>query len=123
MAKILLVDDVFMSRSMAERVLHHVGRYTVRSVGSGVEALQVAVEDPPDLIVLDISMAQMDGSTTLQELRARGITCPVVAFTARTERTPGEFISQGFTAYISKTGNLSSLLQTVRKVLSDNGVT
>jgi two-component system OmpR family response regulator len=103
---------------MAERVLRHVGRYTVTSVGSGAEAITAAVANPPDLVVLDISMAHMDGIAVLQELRARGFTCPVVAFTARTERTPGEFMAQGFSAYVSKTGNLSSLLSTVRGFLN-----
>ena len=84
MAKILLVDDVYMARSMAERVLTHVGRYTVHSVGSGAEAIDAALVEAPDLIVLDISMGAMDGITTLRELRQRGVTCPVIAFTART---------------------------------------
>jgi two-component system, NarL family, response regulator NreC len=118
MPKILLVDDVYMARSMAERVLTHVGRYTVRSVASGVEAIDAALADAPDLIILDISMAGMDGITALHELRERGITCPAIAFTARTEKVPGEFKNHGFNAYVSKTGDLSSLLETVRTVLS-----
>jgi two-component system, cell cycle response regulator DivK len=117
MIRILLVDDVFVARSMAERVLRHVGGYNVQSVGSGVEAIEVAQTNPPDLIVLDISMAQMDGITALRELRARGVGCPVIAFTARVERTPGEFVAQGFSAYASKTGDLKDLLNTVRGVL------
>jgi CheY-like chemotaxis protein len=118
MPKILLVDDVYTARSMTERVLRHVGRYTVKSVGSGAEAIESALADEPDIIVLDISMAKMDGITTLQELRAQNIRCPVVAYTARTEQTPGEFIAKGFTAYVSKNGNLSSLLAVVRDVLT-----
>jgi two-component system OmpR family response regulator len=118
MSKILLVDDVYMARSMAERVLTHVGRYSVRSVASGAEAIEAALADTPDLVILDISMAGMDGITALQELRERGVTCPAVAFTARSERTPGEFKSHGFNAYVSKTGDLSSLLETVRAVLA-----
>ena len=118
MTKILLVDDVYTARSMTERVLRHVGRYDVRSVGSGAEALEAATSDKPDLVVLDISMASMDGITTLHELRARNIRCPVVAYTARTEQTPGEFVEQGFSAYVSKNGNLSNLLATVREMLS-----
>ncbi len=77
MTKILLVDDVYMARSMAERVLRHVGGYTVHSVGSGAEALAALQTETPDLIVLDINMAQMDGITALQELRARGVACPI----------------------------------------------
>jgi two-component system OmpR family response regulator len=117
MTRILLVDDVFIARSMAERVLKHVGGYSVQSVGSGKEAIEVAQTNPPDLIVLDISMAQMDGITALRELRQHGVGCPVIAFTARVERTPGEFVSQGFSAYASKTGDLKDLLNTVRGVL------
>jgi two-component system OmpR family response regulator len=117
-ATILLVDDVYMARSMAERVLKHVGRHTVHSVGSGAEAIDVAQAQAVDLIILDISMAPMDGITTLRELRGRGVGCPAIAFTARVERTPGEFAAQGFSAYVSKNGNLSSLLETVRSLLS-----
>ena len=117
MAKILLVDDVYTARSMMERVLTHVGRYEVTSVGTGEEALAIAVAQAPDIIVLDISMAGMDGLTTLRELRARGILCPVVAYTARTERTQGEFVAQGFTAYVQKNGNLTDLLTTVRELV------
>ena len=120
MAKILLVDDVYTARSMTERVLRHVGRYNVRAVGSGAEALEAATSDRPDVIVLDISMAKMDGITTLHELRALQITCPVVAYTARTERSAGEFVAQGFSAYVSKNGNLSSLLAAVREALMQN---
>jgi two-component system OmpR family response regulator len=123
MTRILLVDDVMMARSMAERVLRHVGGYSVQSVGSGGEAVQAAQFSPPDLIVLDISMSEMDGIATLHELRARGIECPVIAFTARVERTPGEFVAQGFSAYASKTGDLRSLLDTVRNVLQQNTTT
>jgi CheY-like chemotaxis protein len=118
MPKILLVDDVYMARSMAERVLTHVGRHTVRSVASGAEAIEAALADAPNLIILDISMAGMDGITTLHELRERGVVCPAIAFTARTEKAPGEFKNHGFDAYVSKTGDLSSLLETVRAVLS-----
>ena len=118
MPNILLVDDVYIARSMAERVLTHVGRYTVRSVASGTEAIESALADAPDLIILDISMAGMDGVNTLHELRERGIACPAIAFTARTEKAPGEFKNHGFNAYVSKTGDLSSLLETVRAVLS-----
>ena len=54
---------------------------------------------------------------TLHELRERGIACQAIAFTARTEKAPGEFKNHGFNAYVSKTGDLSGLLETVRAVL------
>lgn len=117
MAKILLVDDVYTARSMIERVLTHVGRHEVLAVGSGQDALTAAVDARPDLVVLDISMAGMDGVRTLRELRAMGLTSPVVAYTARTERTQGEFVGLGFTAYVQKNGNLTNLLTTIREIV------
>jgi CheY-like chemotaxis protein len=117
MAKILLVDDVYTARSMIERVLTHVGRHEVLSVGNGEEALVVAAKSRPDLVVLDISMAGMDGLVTLRELRALGLISPVVAYTARSERTQGEFVAMGFTAYVQKNGNLTNLLTTIREIV------
>lgn len=117
MTKILLVDDVYTARSMTERILRHVGRYDVEAVGSGAEAVAAAVAAPPDVIILDISMADMDGIHTLHELREAGVFCPVVAYTARTEQRSGEFVAQGFNAYVSKNGNLSGLLTTVRELI------
>lgn len=117
MAKILLVDDVYTARSMVERVLRHVGRYEVQSVGSGAEAVEAAALSKPDAIILDISMAEMDGLATLQALRTRGVSCPIIAYTARTEKIAGEFVSQGFNAYVSKNGNLSGLLTTIRELI------
>jgi two-component system, OmpR family, response regulator len=118
MAKVLLVDDVYTARSMIERVLRHVGRFEVESVGSGADALSAAIANPPDVIVMDISMATMDGVSALHELRLHQVFCPVIAYTARAERTPGEFVAQGFSAYVSKTGNLSNLLSTIRSLIN-----
>lgn len=118
MARVLLVDDVYTARSMVERVLARVGGYEVQAVGSGEEALAATAAAPPDVVILDISMAGMDGPTTLHALRAQGVACPVLAYTARTERVSGEFVAQGFDAYISKNGNLSDLLAAVREVLA-----
>ncbi len=119
MARVLLVDDVYTARSMVERVLVRVGRYEVQAVGSGEEAVAAATATPPDLVILDISMAGMDGSATLRALRASGITCPVMAYTARTERVVGEFVAQGFDAYVLKNGNLGDLLTTVREIVGN----
>lgn len=117
MAQILLVDDVYTARSLIERVLSRVGGYEVSAVGSGAEAVAAAVTAPPDLIILDVSMAEMDGPTTLRTLRAQGISCPVLAYTARKEQVPDEFVCQGFDAYVPKDGNLSDLLAAVRNAL------
>jgi CheY-like chemotaxis protein len=117
MAKILLADDVYTARSMVERVLRHVGHYDVVAVGTGSDALQLAQSEAPDVIVLDIFMSDMDGLHTLEALRSQGVTCPVIAYTARKELVAGEFVAQGFSAYVSKDGNMSELLTTIRELV------
>jgi two-component system, OmpR family, response regulator len=117
MAQILLVYDVYTARSLIKHVLSRVDGYTVYSVSSGAQVVAAAVAAPPDLIILDVSMAVMDSPTTLQILRTRGINCPVLAYTARSEQISGEFSGQGFSAYVSKNGNLSDRLAAVRTAL------
>ncbi|MGQ9928196.1 MAG: response regulator transcription factor [Chloroflexaceae bacterium] len=118
MATILLVDDVYTARSLLERVLRLVGRYKVIAVGSGEEAVRAALEAAPDLILLDVMMSGLDGVATLQALRAFGVACPVLAYTARSEQFPGEFLTHGFSAYLQKNGDLGSLLARVRELLA-----
>lgn len=122
MAKILIVDDVYTTRLKTELVLRHAVRYEVASVASGAEALERVTVDQPDAIVLDIVMAGMDGIATLRELRRQGITCPIIAFTSRTERSPGEFVTRGFDGYVAKSENLSGLIATIRDLLKEEAV-
>jgi two-component system OmpR family response regulator len=118
MAHVLVVDDAYTIRTRTELTLRNTGFFTVGSVASGAEALTAAALFPPDVIVLDIVMAGMDGIATLRELRARGVTCPIVAYTARPERFAGEFFDLGFDAYVAKAETISSLISTLRLLLN-----
>jgi two-component system OmpR family response regulator len=118
MAHVLVVDDAYTIRTRTELTLRNTGFFTVSSVASGAEALSAAAIFPPDVIVLDIVMAGLDGIATLRELRARGVTCPVIAYTARPERHTGEFFDLGFDAYVAKAETLSSLISTLRILLN-----
>ncbi|NJP06196.1 MAG: response regulator [Chloroflexaceae bacterium] len=117
MANILIVDDVYTVRLKIELVLRHAGRHTVRSIGSGFEAVEAAQQPYPDAIVLDIVMAGMDGFSTLQQLREAGITCPVIAYTARRERYEGEFCERGFDGFVSKNDDIDTLLSVLRSLI------
>jgi CheY-like chemotaxis protein len=118
MTHILVVDDAYTIRTRTELTLRNTGLFTVNPVASGAEALKAVAVLPPDAIVLDIVMAGLDGIATLQELRARRITCPVVAYTARPERYAGEFFDHGFDAYVAKTETLNPLISTLRLLLN-----
>lgn len=85
---LLLVDDAEDIRMIACISLERVGGWTVIPVASGQAALQAAERKGPfDAVLLDVMMPGMDGPSTLQELRARGLpeTVPVVFLTAKAQ--------------------------------------
>ncbi len=116
MARIMVIDDVYTIRLKTELVLRQ-GGHIVQSCSSGSEAVEAVRINAPDLIVLDIVMAGMDGFATLRALRAQGITCPVIAYTSRRERRTGEFKTRGFDAYVPKSESLSGLMAMIRLLL------
>jgi DNA-binding NarL/FixJ family response regulator len=69
MKKILVVDDDTILRMALTRYLEKRG-YVVLDVGSGTDALTVFEQDPPDLVVSDVMMPEMDGFEFCRRLRA-----------------------------------------------------
>jgi len=67
--KILVVDDDRTLRSFVARYLENHG-YTVQDASSGIEALQFFEQDPPDLVVSDVIMPEMNGLEFCRRLRA-----------------------------------------------------
>lgn len=117
MPTVLVVDDVYTTRLKTQLVLRNAGGFTVCLAESGSTALDSVDEACPDAIVLDFVMADMDGPATLRALRARGVTCPVIVYTARMEQYPGEFTMLGFDAAVAKSQSLGTLVAVLRHVL------
>jgi CheY-like chemotaxis protein len=103
--KILFVEDDPDIQMVAQLALEAVGGYTVQMCSSGKEALAVAEQFAPDLILLDVMMPGMDGPTTLIELRKKSslTQTPVVFMTARVQRHEIEqYLAMGAADVISK---------------------
>ncbi len=85
--KILYIEDEPDIQEVARLALELAGGFRVEVCGSGSEALRVAPDFDPDLILLDVMMPRMDGPTTLQELRKdpRVARTPVVFMTAKVQ--------------------------------------
>jgi CheY-like chemotaxis protein len=86
-AHVLLVDDEPHIRRIGELCLEAVGKMRVRLASSGAEAIEMAVADPPDAILLDVMMPGMDGPSTLAALRIQPATAsiPVIFMTAKVQ--------------------------------------
>ena len=78
--KILLVDD---EKDILEFLSYNLTKagYDVYTCTSGFEAIAVAKKNKPDLIILDLSMPDMDGIETCQEIReTEGLEKPLITF-------------------------------------------
>ncbi len=102
---VLLIDDEPDIRLIAELSLAEVGGMAVSLASSGEEGLRLALKNPPDVILLDVMMPQMDGITTLATLRRyptlRAI--PVIFLTARVQRNDrADYLRYGACGVIAK---------------------
>ncbi|MGD9093772.1 MAG: response regulator [Anaerolineales bacterium] len=84
--KILLVDDDKDTLRLVGLMLQRQG-YEVRAVDNGAEAITMAQEETPDMILLDIMMPEMDGYEVARRLRADPGTSevPIIMFTAKSQ--------------------------------------
>jgi two-component system OmpR family response regulator len=123
--RVLHVDDEPDIREVVEISLGLDPDLVTRSCSSGQEALTVAVDWPPDIILLDVMMPTMDGPTTLARLRDNPGTAgiPVVFMTARAQsREIDLFRSLGATGVIPKPFDPMTLAASVRSYAqSTNG--
>jgi DNA-binding response OmpR family regulator len=107
--KILVVDDEPTICSMMTVFLTQIG-YAVRTVNSGDDAITVFDEDPPDMVLLDISMPGMRGIDVLQLMKIRKADCGVIMLSAYgDDQTIQEAIDMGAYCYIQKPMELMDL--------------
>ncbi|MBD2166018.1 response regulator [Calothrix membranacea FACHB-236] len=102
---ILIVDDEYDIRAVAELALKTVGGWEVSTAASGSEGLVKAIAEQPDLILLDVMMPDMDGIATFQALQANPSTqqIPVILLTAKAQATEQRrFAELGVQAIITK---------------------
>ena len=117
---ILIADDHDDNRELLLLLLSGAG-YTVREARDGHECLAIARSEPPDLIVMDLSMPVLDGWGVLQELKTdeRTLTIPCMAVTAHADLERNQALETGFKAYVSKPYTAETLLTTIATVLTD----
>jgi CheY-like chemotaxis protein len=102
--KLLLVEDNEDNRIIYSTVLRHIG-YTVIEALDGVQAIALARSELPDLILMDISIPEVDGWEATRILRADPATrdIPIIALTAHALADDRERATAvGFTSYLAK---------------------
>jgi two-component system, cell cycle response regulator DivK len=120
MKRVLVVDDRAASRELIRTILEHSG-YAVSEAGDGREAVRLAQQIGPDLILLDLQMPDLDGFGALEQLRAdpRFAALPIVALTASAMQGDREkALAAGFTSYLAKPVTLPALRVELARLLS-----
>jgi DNA-binding response OmpR family regulator len=116
-ARILIVEDEPAMRVALRDILDSEG-YRVQTAPDGEAGLQLAVEEKPDLILLDVMMPKLDGYALCAELRRLAIRTPVLMVTAKgqvADRVTG--LDSGADDYLIKPFSTEELLARVRALL------
>jgi DNA-binding response OmpR family regulator len=121
MAKtIMVVDDERRLVSLVESYLKQEG-YSVTTASNGREALTLARKRPPDLIILDLMMPEMDGHEFIETYR-RDRNTPIIVLTARVEEQEQVIgLEEGADDYVTKPFRPRELMARVRAVLRRAG--
>src|ERR1700680_747965 len=117
--RVLLVDDYPDARDMYGEYLEYSG-YDVIQASNGLEALQRAFEDQPDIILMDLSLPVMDGWEATRRLKAnqRTASIPVVALTGHALAGISEGAKKaGCDAFVTKPCLPEDLVKEIRRVL------
>ena len=119
----LVVEDNARNMKLFRDVLLAAGFRTLEA-STGGEALELAAEHEPDLVLMDVQLPDFDGVEALSRLRAdaRTASIPVLALTAQAMHGDRErFLAAGFDGYLAKPVDVLELLGTVRRHCDGRG--
>jgi two-component system, cell cycle response regulator DivK len=122
-AQILVVEDNAKNMNLLRDVLRATG-YCTLEASTGGQALMLATEHGPALVLMDVRLPDMDGVEALSRLRmdARTASIPVLAVTAQAMKgDPERFKQAGFDGYLSKPIDIDEFLTTVEQHCGGRG--
>ncbi|MCH7903180.1 MAG: response regulator [Armatimonadetes bacterium] len=121
-ATILLVDDTESNVLLVQRVIQDVPGWNVVTALTAEEAMLLAVELRPDIILLDVNLPNVEGTTLLKHFRSDPATAgtPVVMVSADVRQAViEEFLAAGAQQHITKPIDIGKLIDVVRAILKD----
>ena len=118
--KILVVED---ERSIADIIIYNpkIKGYKPVHAADGAEGLRMAIDESPDLMLLDVMLPEMDGFEVCKKLRERGESLPIIMLTAREEESDKVMgLDLGADDYITKPFTFPELFARIRANLRRN---
>jgi CheY-like chemotaxis protein len=111
--RVFVVDDEPVARRMMGEMLPY---FDITEAASGAEALELLDKTPPDLVITDIKMPDMDGMTLLDKLRERRPDLPVLAVPGLVEET--DLDGRIFDGYLPKPLKINEFRHTVDTLIA-----
>lgn len=117
---LVLVDDTATFRGLLKEALQR--RFAPRQLldfGDGREALAACLAEPPDLLIVDLYLRDMDGRDLVRTLRERGLATKVVLLTGHPEaQLPAELLALGVAGFVDKNSPFEQIDRAVQCVLA-----
>lgn len=118
MAKIMLVDDAAFMRMMIKKALSSSGYNDFIEAQDGAEAVKKYSEEKPDMVIMDITMPNMDGLQALKKIREGDPNAKVVMCTAMgQESMVVDAIKSGARDFVVKPFDAKRIVKTVNDIL------
>ena len=117
---VVLAEDDLDIQLVARLALKRAG-FTVKVVGNGREALDAVRQDPPDVILLDWMMPELDGPETCRQLKSDPLTAaiPIIFLTAKSQETEIQRgLSLGAAGYVTKPFDALTLGQHIKDIVA-----
>ncbi|EFQ64172.1 MULTISPECIES: response regulator transcription factor [Pseudomonas] len=117
--KALIVDDHPFIRATVKYLLKQEGFETIFEAGNGADAMQIAREERPDLVILDLAMPKLGGLEVINRIKALDLPCRILVLTSYL----AVFFSTrcmraGAMGFVAKTGELDELQKAIRAIRS-----
>jgi len=118
--RILIVDDSQPLREFVAQALADRGGFEVQEAEDGAEGLELAVSDPPDLMLLDLELPRLNGFQVLDALRAEKVDVPVILATSHgSEAIVVELFRKGVRDYLIKPFTAEEMYAAVERALTE----
>lgn len=119
--RVVYIEDNAANLSLVRKVLEHAGRYEVIGADTGEAGLELIARDPPDLVLLDLDLPQMDGFEVARRLKASPALAaiPIVAISASVMKQERQHaLEAGCAFFVEKPFDIRELRAVVEEALA-----
>ena len=121
--RILVIEDNEKNMKLVRDVLQASGYRTLEATTGG-QGVELAVEQRPDLVLMDIQLPDINGVEALGRLRANERTASLLVLALTAQAMDGDrerFLAAGFDGYLSKPVNIADFVATVKRYCEGRG--